>query len=93
MKTSSANSLSKILNISTSRGLEAYLKANLISAITTQLEKLDISHTEVARRSGIPRSAVTGILSGSLQKVSLGRLLRILEVIKLTVEFKIKEAA
>lgn len=93
MKMSPATNLSRILKIPTSRGLEAFLKAHLISAVTDRVEKLGISHAEVARRSGIPRSAITGILSGSLQKVSLGRLLRALEAVNLTVELRVKEAA
>ncbi len=48
---------------------------------------------DLSIRSGIPRSAVTGILSGSLQKVTLNRVLRLVEGVGLTAEIKVKEAA
>ena len=93
MKKSSASELSSKLNISNARGLEAVMKAELISAILKATQKQKVTHEEIAKRSGLPRSAVTGILSGSLQKVTLDRILRIIEAVGLTVETKIKNAA
>lgn len=48
--------------------MEAVIKAQLITAILKRIEKEGITHNDIAERSGLPRSAVTGILSGSLQK-------------------------
>ncbi len=93
MKHSSAAELSKKLKISNSKGLEATLKADLISAVLATTNQRKITHAELAKRSGLPRSAVTGILSGSLQKVTLDRILRLIEAVGLTVEAKIKKAA
>ena len=93
MKHSSALELSKKLKISKSRGLEAVLKADLISAVLAAIGEQHVTHVELAKRSGLPRSAVTGILSGSLQKVTLDRILRLIEAVGLTVETKIKRAA
>jgi predicted XRE-type DNA-binding protein len=44
-------------------------------------------------RSGLPRSAVTGILSGSLQKVTIDRVLRLVEAAGLTVNVRVQAAA
>jgi predicted RNase H-like HicB family nuclease len=38
-----------------------------------------LTHADLAERSGLPRTAVTGILSGSLQKVMIDRVLRLVE--------------
>lgn len=93
MKHTSAAELSKKLGISKHRGLEAVMKADLISAVLKAVENLGVTHAEVAKRSGLPRSAVTGILSGSLQKVTLDRILRLIEAVGLTVETRVKKAA
>jgi predicted XRE-type DNA-binding protein len=93
MKHTSAAELSKKLKIPKSRGLEAIIKADLISAVLKAVDAQELTHVEVAKRSGLPRSAVTGILSGSLQKVTLDRLLRLIEAVGLTVETRVKKAA
>ena len=93
MKQSSAPELSKKLKISKSRGLEAIIKADLISAVLKAVVAQRLTHVEIAKRSGLPRSAVTGILSGSLQKVTLDRILRLIEAVGLTVETRVKKAA
>ncbi len=93
MKKSTPRELAKKLGVSASDGLEAVLKAELISAILKAAEKRDLTHAEISKKSGVPRSAVTGILNGSLQKVSLDRVLRLLEAVHLTAELRIKEAA
>jgi predicted XRE-type DNA-binding protein len=93
MKHSSAAELSKKLKISKSRGLEAVIKADLISAVLRSASEQVLTHAEIAKRSGLSRSAVTGILSGSLQKVTLDRILRLIEAVGLTVEARVKKAA
>lgn len=93
MKHTSAVELSKKLKISKSRGLEAVIKADLISAVLKAIDDQGFTHVEIAKRSGLPRSAVTGILSGSLQKVTLDRILKLIEAVNLTVETRIKKAA
>ena len=93
MKHTSAAELSKKFKISKSKGLEAVMKADLISAVLKAVSQQALTHVEIAQRSGLPRSAVTGILSGSLQKVTLDRILRLIEAVGLTVETKIKKAA
>jgi predicted XRE-type DNA-binding protein len=93
MKKTTSSDLAKKLNISKARSLEATLKADLISAVLKATEKQKLTHLELAKRSGLPRSAVTGILSGSLQKVTIDRVLKLLEAVGLTVEAKIKQAA
>lgn len=93
MKTTTASDLAKKLKISKSRSLESVIKADLISAVLKSADDLELTHAEIAKRSGLPRSAVTGILSGSLQKVTLDRILRLIEAVGLTVETRIKKAA
>lgn len=93
MKKTSASELAKQFGVSPSRGMEAIIKAQLITAVLKTAEKLELTHTELARRSGLPRSAVTGILSGSLQKVTIDRVLRLVEAANLVAEVKVRSAA
>ena len=85
--------ISQMLGISKARGMEAVIKADLISAVTKSMERLGLTHAEVAERAGLPRSAVTGILSGSLQRVTIDRVLRLVEAVGLTAEVRVRPAA
>lgn len=73
--------------------MEAVIKAQLISAVLGVVRQKRLTHTEIAKRAQLPRSAVTGILSGSLQKVTIDRLLRLLEAVHLTAEIHVRKAA
>ena len=92
-KRTSADRLAKLLRIPKSRGLEAVLKAQLIAAVVRESSRRELTHAELAARSGLPRSAVTGILSGSLQKVTIDRVLRLVEAAGLEAEIKVRRAA
>ena len=92
-KRTSADRLAKLLRIPKSRGLEAVLKAQLIAAVVRERNRRSLTHAELAARSGLPRSAVTGILSGSLQKVTIDRVLRLVEAAGLEAEVKVRRAA
>jgi predicted XRE-type DNA-binding protein len=91
MKTN-ANVLAKKLGIAKARSLEAVMKADLIDAVLRTIERSGLTHAELAMRAGLPRSAVTGILSGSLQKVTLDRVLKLVEGAGLTAEIKVRKA-
>ncbi len=93
MKRTSPQQLARKLKISPGRALDAVIKAQLISAILGAVSETGITHAEIAKRSGVPRSAVTGILNGSLQKVSLERVLRLLQAVDLTAEVRVQKAA
>lgn len=87
-KTSAAR-ISEMLGVSQARGMEAVIKAELISAVLKTSERLHLTHAELAKRSGLPRSSVTGILSGSLQKVTIDRVLRLIEAVGLVAEVRV----
>jgi predicted XRE-type DNA-binding protein len=85
----SAARLAKQVGIPKSRALEAVLKARLIAAVVREVGRRGMTHVELAARSGLPRSAVTGILSGSLQKVTIDRVLRLVEAAGLEAEIRV----
>ena len=58
-----------------------------------EVDRRGVSHADLAARSRLPRSAVTGILSGSLQKVTIDRILRLVEAAGLEAEVRIRRAA
>ncbi len=87
-KTSAAQ-LSKLLGISPSRGMESVIKAQLISAVLKTSQREGLTHAELAKRSGLPRTAVTGILSGNLQKITIDRVLKLVEAANLVAEVRV----
>lgn len=93
MKRSTTTQLAKGLKISKARATEAIIKAELISAINSTVKKEKITHEALSKKSGLSRSSVTGILSGSLQKVTIDRILRLMGAVGLEAEIKVKKAA
>jgi predicted XRE-type DNA-binding protein len=82
-----------MLSIPKSRALQATLKAQLIAAAVREVGRRGLTHAELAHRSGLPRSAVTGILAGSLQRLTIDRLLRLVEAAGLEAAVRIRRAA
>lgn len=92
-KKTKSDQLSRMLAIPKSRALEATLKAQIIAAVSREVARQGLTHGELAQRSGLPRSAVTGILAGSLQRVTIDRLLRLVEAAGLEAAVRIRRAA
>jgi predicted XRE-type DNA-binding protein len=90
---STAAEIAKLVDVSPARGMEAIIKAQLITAILQALQVKKMTHLELAKRAKLPRSAVTGILSGSLQKVTIDRVLRLIEAVGLIAEIRIRKSA
>jgi predicted XRE-type DNA-binding protein len=93
MKKTGAAALAKSLGLPRSRALEAIMKAELISAVLAEVKRQEITHAALAERAGLSRSTVTGILAGSLQKVTIDRLLRLIDAAGLEARIKVKRAA
>jgi len=93
MKRLKGGELACRLGLPASRGIEAVLKAELIAAVAQETKAQKVTHSELARRSKLPRSAVTGILSGSLQKVTLDRILKLVEAVGFVPEIKLRKVA
>jgi predicted XRE-type DNA-binding protein len=81
--------LARKLGISPAKGIEAVIKAQLIAAVIKEVQRQGLTHVEIAERTALPRSAVTGILSGSLQKVTIDRILRLVDAVGLRPEVKL----
>lgn len=92
-KFKTVSELAIALGSSKERGQLAELKARLIREIIKEVDNQQMTHQELADLSGIPRSAITGIINCSLQKVTIDRLIRVLWSLGLNVEMKIKSAA
>jgi predicted XRE-type DNA-binding protein len=85
--------LAEGLGLTQERGKLAEMKAMLTVEINKSIKKQNLTHQEVADLSSVPRSAVTGIVNNSLQKVTLDRLVRILNALGRSVELKVKNVA
>lgn len=92
-QTSKGMDLAKKLGISSHRGIEAVIKAQLIAAVIKEVEHKDLTLADLSKKSKLPRSAITGILSGSLQKVTIDRVLKLVEAVGLVPEIKLHRAA
>lgn len=92
-KYDSVKEIAKDLGLDPKIGELALLKAELTLEIQNIIQKKGLTHKEVSELSGVPRSSVTGILNGSLQKVTLDRLIRILISLGKSLSIKIKDAA
>ena len=92
-RSKNSQELATALGFSKERGQLAELKAKLTKEIVKNVETQNLTHAQLSDLSGVPRSAITGIINGSLQKVTLDRLVRILFSLGRTVEMKIKHAA
>lgn len=93
MSKTSASELATQFGVTRARSSEAIMKAKLISAILASAKTFGLTHADIALRAQMPRTAITGILSGSLQKVTLDRVLKIADAVNLVTEIRIKKAA
>ena len=87
------NSFAKSLGLDPARAAEAEVKAKLTNALIKEMDRQGFTHQEVADMAGVSRTTVTGIVNGSLQRVTVDRLLKILGAIGLSVEVKVKRSA
>ncbi len=74
-------------------GIIVKMKTKLTGEIINTAKKEKLTHQKIADLSGVPRSAVTGIINGSLQKVTLDRLVRILNSLGKNIDIKVTDIA
>ena len=79
-----------VTKIDRGRAVEAKIKASLIKSFVKEVERKDLTHQEVADLAGVSRTTITGIINGSLQKVTINRLLRIATAIGMGIDLKVK---
>jgi len=92
-RTTSPKRLAEQLGIPKSRALEATIKAQLIAGVLSEAKRRKLTHADLAERAGLSRTTVTGMLSGSLQKITIDRVLRLVEAAGLEAELKLRRAA
>lgn len=81
------------LGLDPKQGELAELKAKLTDEVIKAIAKQGLTHQKVAELSQIPRSAITGIVSGSLQKITVDRLLRVLASLGKNISLNIDDKA
>ena len=85
--------LGRDLGLSPERINISAMKTKLKLRIIQETKKRDYSSAELAELSGLTRTVVSGIINGSLQSVSLERLIRLAASVNLVVNLNIKKAA
>ena len=89
----SIKGMAKDLGIDPRIGELATMKAILTKEIIDTIEAQGLTHLEGSEISGVPRSAITGIISGSLQRVTIDRLVRVLTSLGKSISIKVRDAA
>lgn len=69
------------------------MKSKLKKAIQTEAKSRDVSPSVLAESSGLARTVVSGIINGSLQSVSLERLIRLALALKIKVQLDVEKKA
>ena len=85
--------LGKDLGVAPERVGISKMKTKLKKKLMQEAEAKGLSAAEIAEVSGLSRTVVSGILNGSLQSVSLERLIRLASALELTVDLSIRNAA
>ncbi|MBF0315626.1 MAG: XRE family transcriptional regulator [Oligoflexia bacterium] len=96
MKTKRFKNISELaskLGLSEEMALIAEIKAKLTKNIILSIKKQNLTHEQISKLSGVPRTAITGIITGSLQKVTIDRLIRLNHAIGIKVSVITKKAA
>ncbi len=89
----SIDELGKELGVSEDRIGVSKMKTKLKQKIFQEIQKRGISNSDLAELSGLTRTVVSGIINGSLQSVSLERLIRLAMAVDLVVDLNIRKAA
>ena len=92
-KYKSVEDFGKALGISPERIAISKMKAVLTKKIIQEVEARHLTAAECAQFACLSRTVISGIINGSLQSVSLERLLRLASALDLSIELKIKRAA
>jgi predicted XRE-type DNA-binding protein len=71
----------------------AKLKTKIKKEILLMVKLTGINPTDLAEKSGLARSVVSGIVNGSLQSVSIERLIKLAMALGLEVGINLKKAA
>ena len=85
--------LGKDLGLSKEQITIAKMKTQLKKKIRSTISKKDLTITEVSVMSGLSRTVVSGIVNGSLQSVSIERLIKLGNALELKINLTVKEAA
>lgn len=85
--------LGKDLGIASERIEVTKIKTKLKKRIIQEAKFRNLTAIEISELCGLSRTTVSGILNGSLQSVSIERLIRLASALDLVVDFTIKNAA
>jgi predicted XRE-type DNA-binding protein len=87
------NTLGKDLKLTKDQIEIAKIKSKLKKEIQSMAEHQGLNPTELALKSSLARSVVSGIINGSLQSVSLERLIKLAMALGIEVGISLKKVA
>ena len=71
----STKELCKLLGLPTSESTKVEMRRDIVIAIRRRLEREDLTHAEAAKKAGVGRTVITGIVNGNIEKISTDRLI------------------
>ena len=89
----STRELADVLGLADADRVALEVQLELTERIALEVQRLDITHANLARLAGTSRPRVTAILNGNLEGVSTDLLLRLLAALKVRVELRFRRAA
>ena len=89
----STRELAEVLGLADADRVALEVQLELTERIALEVQRLDITHANLARLAGTSRPRVTAILNGNLEGVSTDLLLRLLAALKVRVELRFRRAA
>jgi predicted XRE-type DNA-binding protein len=81
--------LCKLLGLPASAAAKIEIRVELASAIRKELERLELTHIQAAKKTGIGRTVITAIMNGNLKSISTDRLIDVAQGLGLKVELRV----
>ncbi len=81
--------LCKLLGLPASESTKVEMRRNIVIAIRRTLEAKDLTHAAAAKKAGVGRTVITGIVNGNIEKISTDRLIDVASNLGITLELKV----
>jgi len=88
-ETKSIKELAKVLKVPAAEAGKIEMRTNLAIAICRTVEKKELTHLEVSKKTGMGRTVITAIMNGNTTHISTERLIDIAQSLGLRVTLKI----
>ena len=93
IRAKTAEELGKALGLSAAETGEMEFRSELTCSLAKIIQNGKLTHAEIAKRAGTPRTRVTAIANGNTQGISTDLLIRVLSATGYKAELRVRKAA